>query len=210
MEKINLIERTANKKLILLDLDNTLYKYSLCHSYAIKKVYLYFKHKIKNISFKDFLARYKKAKGNIKKILKKNASSHSRFLYFQNMLEMEFCKTCFKDTVALESIYWSAFIEKMKLYDWVIPFLNACKKDRKRIVIVTDLTSKVQFQKIMKLGLAKYIDFIVTSEEVNADKPSSKIFRLALKKSASEAELAIIIGDDKEKDKSDFIKSIII
>ena len=98
----------------------------------------------------------------------------------------------------------------MKLFKWVIPFLKYCKKHKKKIVIVTDLCSQIQFSKIIKLKIYPYVDFIVSSEEAGVEKPAPFIFGCALNKVSGNRKDAVIIGDSLRKDKSENIKTIII
>ncbi len=210
MEKIILSKEVKNKKFILLDMDDTIYSYKPCHEFALKKTFEIYNKKINKISKVGFLKKYENAKKQVKKNTKNQAAGHSRFLYFQSMLENENNKTMYAETIMLEETYWSSFIKKMKLNKWVIPFLKWCRVKNKKIIIVTDLTSEIQFRKIIKLKIKNYIDFIVTSEEAGVEKPSKLIFKLALSKINGKEDLAVIIGDSLSKDKSSYIKSVIL
>lgn len=57
------------------------------------------------------------------------------------------------------------------------------------------MTSDVQYRKILKLGLGKYIDGIVTSEEAGEEKPHRKLFDLCVEKAGVMVEESIFIGD---------------
>ena len=57
-----------------------------------------------------------------------------------------------------------------------------------------------QVEKLKKLNLSKYIDFLVTSEEAGAEKPDKKIFNLALQKMKLSKSKVIMIGDNIKKD----------
>ena len=67
-------------------------------------------------------------------------------------------------------------------------------------MIITDLTSQIQFRKIIYLGIDQYIDFIVTSEEAGAEKPNEKPFKLALSKISSNPNDVWMVGDNYGKD----------
>ena len=66
--------------------------------------------------------------------------------------------------------------------------------------IITDLTSQIQFKKIINFRLDQYFDYIVTSEEAGCDKPAKAIYDLALNKTSYQSGLIWMIGDDPEKD----------
>ncbi len=186
-----------NYKAILLDLDNTLYDYEPIHHASIKNVESF---SIKNgfvKSTKEFQEIFSAARHEIHIELQNTASSHNRLLYFQRFLEK---LNIFPDIFALQmyNCYWDTFISKLELTDEIKKFL--IDNSQKKICIVTDLTAHIQFRKIKKLELEKYIDKIVTSEEAGIEKPDSKIFHLALKKLKLTTDDVCMIGDNFEKD----------
>ena len=98
------------------------------------------------------------------------------------MLEILNLKSQINSALELERIYWRCFISNMKLFPNVINFLNQLRILDIKCALLTDLTSDIQFRKISALGLEKYFDYVVTSEESGADKPSKQSFELLLKK----------------------------
>ena len=184
---------------ILLDLDNTLYEYELCHRYAIESCSQYFQ-KNNPTSFFQFKKNYELAKQEIKKYTAGQAASHSRFLYFQRFLENKFQKTDVNLTIRFEKLYWNSFFKKMRLFSGVMDFLKQCHKNNIKVCLITDLTASIQFKKINYLKIGKYLDFIVSSEEAGRDKPHQNIFRLALQKLKMRPNDVILIGDDYNKD----------
>ena len=186
-------------KAVLLDLDNTLYEYELCHQYALKSCWQYFQ-KNNQISFSKFKKDYESARQEVKKYTNGQAASHSRFLYFQRFLEKNIGKTNINSTIKLEKLYWNVFLSKMKLFGGVLDFLRKCRNNNIKICLITDLTAKIQFEKINHLKIGKYLDFVVSSEEAGHDKPHQDIFKLALEKLELRSKDVILIGDDYEKD----------
>ena len=69
----------------------------------------------------------------------------------------------------------------MKLFPNVRELLTELNKYKIKTAIITDLTSQIQFRKIIFFGLEQYFDYVVTSEESGFDKPSKYPFELALK-----------------------------
>lgn len=47
--------------------------------------------------------------------------------------------------------------------------------------ICTNMTAEIQYQKIEKLGITRWIDGVVTSEEAGVEKPDYRIFLCAEK-----------------------------
>ncbi|MDP1689416.1 MAG: HAD family hydrolase [bacterium] len=186
-------------KAIFLDLDNTLYDYHASHKYAL---FICSRKFSKNygVSSKGFYGLYENSKKIVKKIVPTQAASHSRLLYFQVLFENYLGKTNVKATLEYESLYWRSFIAKMVLFNDALNFLKNCKKNKIKICLITDLTARIQFEKIEFLKIAKYIDYIVSSEEVGEEKPSSKIFNLAIQKVRVNRSKILVLGDDYKRD----------
>ena len=121
-------------------------------------------------------------------------------MYFQRLFEKIYGKTDINLTVKFEKLYWDSFFKKMKLFDGVLDFLKKCRKNNIKICLITDLTAKIQFEKIHRLKIGKYLNFIVSSEEAGRDKPHQNIFKIALEKLKMQPSDVVLIGDDYEKD----------
>lgn len=187
-------------KAVLLDLDDTIYKYQVCHDYALNCCYREIKKINKNFNEIDFKNAYTQAQESVKKYLSNQGSGHSRLLYFQVFFEKIYGKTEIRMTEKFENIYWKNFFKKMTLVSGVIIFLKKCRKLNIKICIVSDLTTKIQFKKVCFLKLDKYIDYVATSEEAGAEKPFPNIFQLALNKLKLDKGEVLMIGDHHKKD----------
>tara|TARA_B100000575_G_scaffold10020_1_gene7376 strand:- start:574 stop:1287 length:714 start_codon:yes stop_codon:yes gene_type:complete len=186
-------------KAVIFDLDNTLYHYDPCNKFAIKKVSKYIKKKY-NISEDNFVKAFNKSKKIVKHDLKNTASSHSRILYFQKLSEILFKKTKVKLSLDLEEIYWSNFLNKAKLFKGVVDFLKLLKCKNIKIGNLTDLTTQIQFKKLVYFNIDKYFDFVVTSEEVGKEKPNKLTFKLIIKKLNISPKDIWMIGDNPDTD----------
>jgi putative hydrolase of the HAD superfamily len=189
---------TPHIKGVLLDFDNCLYLYEPCHRFALSAV----KNEMEKITGKhrDFFSFYTKAQDTVKLRIPDQAASHSRVLYFQTMFESLGRGSMVEKSLFLENLYWEKFMKKMKLVSGARKFLIDCKKKDIKIVIVSDLTTSIQFKKLTKLGISHLVDFVVTSEEVGVEKPNKKIFQLALKKTGLKNDEVMMIGDNFRKD----------
>ncbi len=184
---------------VCLDLDNTLYAYAPCNIAGMRAVYTKLERQF-GISRSDAAAVFTGARHDIKEQLGPTASSHSRLLYFQRMLERMGMGSQAFLALDLEQTFWRAYLREAVLYDGAREFLYLLRRHNIPICLVTDLTAAVQFRKIIHLELDGLIDHIVTSEEAGADKPDPRIFRLALAKLGLPAENVWMLGDDSEKD----------
>ena len=182
---------------IIFDLDNTLYSYTDCHNFALEKCINYL-ISITSYNYEKIYNIYNKISIDIKNELQNTASSHNKSIYFKKMLEI--LKLDYSLFRYLNDIYWNNFYEKMKPYDYVKEFLEWNKKNNIKIGILTNYETEYQIIKLEKLGLLKYIDHILTSEEVGIEKPSYKMFYKMLDYMELTINDIIMFGDDFEKD----------
>lgn len=181
---------------ILLDLDHTLYDYYAAHEVALDAGLSLLSQRIER-ERDEVQATFARARKEIHVELAGQASSHSRFLYFQRSLEILGLKP---SSVVLdcEERYWGTFLEEMVLRPGALQFLDSVR--HLPIAIVTDLNAPIQFRKLQKLNLDGYFQAIVSSEEAGVEKPHPRIFEKALAKLGFRAERACMIGDDFKKD----------
>ena len=180
---------------ILLDIDNTLYNYNITHRIAKNKVLEFCINELK--LEKDIIENaYELGRKKVHIELSETAASHNRLLYFQKMCEILNINSldyAFK----IYNIYWDTFLENMLPFDGMY---NLLEKYKNKICLVTDLTAHIQYRKIEKLKLNKYIDNVVTSEEVGREKPHPYMFISALEKLNLQKYEVCMIGDSFKKD----------
>ena len=185
---------------ILFDTDNTLYNYYPANKAAEEAVC----NKAINLlglKKKQFFNIYEKAKKEVKKNLVKNASSHSRLLYFQRMIELLGYKSHLLLSLDFEQTFWRTFLANAPLFPGLRETLSFFKERNIPIAVVTDLTSHIQLRKLTYFGLEDTFDAVVTSEEVGIDKPNKKNFLLTLKKlNLSKEAYFWMIGDNPVSD----------
>lgn len=184
---------------ILFDTDNTLYAYDPAHNAALQavreKVVITF-----SITGQDFDKAYKEARNQVKSRLLHTASSHSRLLYLQRMLEIMGLGSQVLLALDFEQTYWRTFLSQAILFDEVKELLEDIRLLGIPTAIVTDLTAQIQFRKVVYFGLDKYFDYIVTSEEAGFDKPHEAPFQIALEKMRPNGDCFWMIGDNPIND----------
>ncbi|CAB3829851.1 HAD family hydrolase [Achromobacter denitrificans] len=200
MIKINNRERFSRlPDAILFDTDNTLYPYDPAHLAAQQAV----REKVVStfsIRPEEFDAAFKQAREEIKFRLKHTASSHSRLLYLQRMLEIMGLGSQVLLALDFEQTYWRTFLSNAILFDDVKELLDDIRLLGIPTAIVTDLTAQIQFRKVVYFGLDHYFDYIVTSEEAGYDKPHAAPFQIALEKMRPKGEVVWMIGDNPVND----------
>ncbi len=199
-------------KAVLFDFDDTLYEYEKTNLAGERAVYEILKDK--NISFEEFKEKYYECKVEIHRELAGTASSHNRVLYFHRFIEKTHRDVKPSLILDMYDAYWNAFLENMVLHNRVIEVLKELKKKRIKIGIVTNLTTHIQLRKLKKLGLEDYVDILVTSEEVGAEKPRAIMFLKALNKLDLKPKEALMVGDslinDIEGGNSVGLKTVLI
>ena len=118
------------------------------------------------------------------------AVNHNRLVRFQCMLET-LGKPVFPYAYEMHHLYWDTLIDQITPAPGIEELMKELKQRGIYIGLGSNMTADVQYQKVLKLGLGKYIDGIVTSEE----KPHRKLFDLCVEKAGVTIEESIFIGD---------------
>lgn len=184
---------------VLFDIDNTLYAYDPAHEVAMNAVC---KKAINILSIKtdQFYSAFNQARHDIKIRLGKTASSHSRLLYFQRMLEIMGHQSPIVLALDFEQTYWRLFLNHVELFSGIKELLDDLRLLSIPCTIVTDLTAQIQFQKLVYFELEHYFNHIITSEEAGFDKPHSAPFQIALEKTQPAGNTIWMIGDNSVND----------
>ena len=187
-------------RLVLLDIDNTLYDADAAYKAAEEAVFKELQRRYNLLTWEIFIEHYKKARSLVHKELAGSASMHNRFLYFQAMMEMMGLTLEPGILLRLTNLYWRTVFRVSKPFPGVKQTLRKLKEYNVRIGVVTDLLAHIQAEKLLRLGVDRYIDFMVSSEEAGREKPHPSIYLTALHKARIPPEDAVMVGDDIEKD----------
>lgn len=184
---------------VLIDLDNTLYAYDAAHEAGIKAVAKKAQEDF-DLKGKRFSELFLEARTKVKARLKDNTSARNRLLYFQELLEIIGLGSAVKSALEYEQTYWIKFLQAMELFIGVNDFFDDLRLRGIPTVLVTNLNTKIQLQKLVFLGLEESFSSVVTSEQAGAEKPSSAIFNLAADRLKLEKRDMWMIGDDLNAD----------
>lgn len=183
---------------VIFDIDGTLYDYQTNDVLAMKH-FCTFVEKALGVDEKTFRETYTEARRIIRARLHDTAAQHSRVLLIQTALEL-LGKNPFDYVLKMYDVYWNCFLENMQPYDGAAEFLRDLKSVGVKISTCTDMTAHIQYRKLAKLGLDRYFDFMVASEEIGFEKPAPIMFRSALNKMNVRAEEAAYFGDSLDRD----------
>lgn len=181
-------------KAVFFDIDDTIYDYIGAHNNTmpVMKEWAY-----ENLGIaKEDLEKYV-AEARVKaddRAGRDYAVNHNRLVRFQCMLET-LGKPVFPYAYEMYNLYWDTLIDQIIPSPGIEELMKELKQRGIYIGIGSNMTSDVQYRKILKLGLGKYIDGIVTSEEAGAEKPHRKIFDLCVEKAGVAMEESVFIGD---------------
>ncbi len=188
-------------KTVIFDLDDTLYGFWDLSLEAMDKM-VKRAEELTGIPAAEFRPVYEDSFRSIMDELdpgKLMGTGHSRTLRLQHTLE-HFGRSPFPAVLELYDVYWDYMLDNMKREPHIEETMQAIKARGLAIGIGTNMTAHIQYRKIERLGLGKYIDFMVTSDEAVYDKPDPRFFRLAVKKAGCLPEECLFVGDNKAFD----------
>ena len=185
-------------KTVIFDVDDTIYSFHAANEAAAGQLALYTRDNF-GWSKEEFLERQKNAMADVKRFAGTSGGYRARILRYQNMLEAAGLRI-FPHARIMSSIYQNALLENMVPEPGVEDWMRYLISRHIRIGIGSDATAMQQILKLEKLGLLKYVDFMVTSEEAGVEKPDQRFFERLNEKTACLPGEVMFIGDNPKKD----------
>lgn len=185
-------------KAVIFDIDGTVYSYDDAHAVAWDALCAYAADCL-NMDAEEFTCRHKAAQTVVKERLGAEcAALHNRQLRYQVLLEES--GRPLHHAIAMNDLYWNTLIAAAKPEPGILECMKALKAAGYVLGIGTDMTIDYQLKKLVALDMLQLFDFIVSSEEVNAEKPSEKLFALCAQKAKVRMEECLFVGDSFKKD----------
>lgn len=185
-------------KAVLFDIDNTLYSYDDAHAFGWDALCAYAKDHL-GMDEETLTGSLKHAADTVKARLGADcAALHDRTLRCQVMLEQN--SLSLHHAATMGELYWDTLIRSAKPTPGIMACLPKLKEAGFVLGIGTDMTIEYQLKKLEKLQMLPFFDFIVSSEEVNVEKPHEKLFRTCAVKAGVSPEECLFIGDSLKKD----------
>jgi len=186
---------------ILIDLDDTLCNTKPLYALALEECRKIFNEDTKlNYSSEKFNQAYKDARDEAKSHAMLAGAKSNRAIYFQHLVANLPIETDFGLVNKLYENYYGYVYNNLKLFPGGLELLEWCKNNDLKIGIISDGNSHVKIKKIASLKISKYIDCLVSTEEVGIDKPASQSFLLALNKLRLHTDEVIYIGNKPSSD----------
>ena len=186
-------------KLVIFDLDDTLYDYGIAHAAGMTAIVAKAQERL-GPSGSRFADAFAEARSLLKADLGASAAAHDRLLYMHRAFEGLGLKSQPLLALDFEQTYWRAFLDASTLRPGARDLLDTLRSLAIDRALVTDLTTRVQFRKLVYHGLDEDFEYVVTSEEAGADKPDERVWALLGRKLGTVATPVWAIGDDFAKD----------
>jgi len=181
--------------MVVLDLDDTLYAYEPCNraAHSAMVALAAAETKLAPAAISEALST---ARATVKSRLGATGSSHSRLLYAYEALAALGLGNQLRLALNMEQEFWRTYILEMRLRPGAAELLTAVRYQHVRIAVVTDLTSQIQYRKLVHLGLDSVVDLVVVSEECAGDKSSLAPFRALAERTSPDARRNVwFVGD---------------
>ena len=188
-------------KTILLDIDNTLFDYLKAENYAVRTTFedFGFFSSGSESKFEEIKKEYRNINDLLWEQLEKGEITSSK-------LKIERFRILFeKINLSYSSEEFSKQYLK-RLGEGVFLFDGAeelCKylHGKYKLGIITNGMKEVQYSRVEKSAIGKYIDKIIVSDDIGISKPNAGIFEYALKKLGIEDKKeSIMVGDSLSAD----------
>ncbi|PLV56205.1 YjjG family noncanonical pyrimidine nucleotidase [Thermotoga sp. SG1] len=183
------------RKAVLFDLDGTILDFEKSEEMALKETFL--RHRIPLTEEQVLL--YKQINRKWWKMLAEKKVSKeevvvARFEEFLGKIR----SSLDPEIVARE--YLEFLSEEAHFLPGAEDFLKELKRNGVRMAAVTNGVRSVQERRSKKLGLERFFEFVLTSEEAGAEKPDPRIFWIALERMGLKREDVLYVGDDPASD----------
>ncbi len=185
---INLKKIIDSYATIFIDVDNTLFNYSYAHEKALESVCAKF-----SFTKED----YKLAQKSIKK-RELEVNHHRKEFNFKKVCEQK--RIHFSESLKMYEQYENIFHANMYVDKSMAEMLKHAHKSGKTVVAITNFYVLPQIKKLEILELSQYIDFLVTSEEFEAEKPDQVLFDYAMELANNPLKSEIIMFGDSLAD----------
>lgn len=185
-------------KTVIFDIDNTLYSYDQAHAVAFQALLNYAEREL-GIPPEEFRLLHQRTNQELKERMGNCAAIHNRLIRYQNMLESKHLPLD-PHVLVMNDLYWNTLLEAAQPSPGALETMRRLKAMDIAIGVGTDMTARLQFQKLTRLGLLPYVDFLVSSEEAQAEKPAAVLFNRCVEKAGVKAKECLFVGDSLKKD----------
>ena len=186
-------------KEVIFDIDSTLYDYDPGHASGLKRMGEYVEKEF-GITPGEFEKAYQRMnRETAERLGRDNAAIHSRSIRIQNLLE-QWGQPLFPHLKRLYHLYWDTLLEVSRPEPGSLEAVRQLTDMGLSIGIGTDMTTRMQYEKLEYFGFAPYVRHIVTSQEAGVEKPHPEFMALCIRKAGCAPEECVFVGDTFKKD----------
>ncbi len=187
-------------KAVFFDLDDT-----LCEGRKTKKVVFKRIHnEVKvffDIPYKKYFLELEKARNDyFNKDINSCFNTYSRIKFWYSLLKNLNLKSDIKTLKELVDLYWKYSYKEIKLFPNVKQVLNKLSKEDIVLALISSGDFYSRAEKLIKLKIDKYFNYIFTSEIVQKNKLNTDIYKYVLKYLNIKASDAVMIGNSVKFD----------
>ncbi len=184
-------------KAVLFDIDNTLYNYDAAHRQAWYALTAYARTEL-SLPDARFEALHREAYRTLAVRCGGGSAVHNRLIRYQILLEG--AGLPIRHAPEMAELYWSTLLDAAEAFPGTAEGLSLLRAAGYTVGVGTNMTADRQFEKLERLGLIDLVDFMVTSEEVGAEKPDRRLFDCCAEKAGCESAECVFVGDDPKSD----------
>ncbi|ELZ18395.1 HAD-superfamily hydrolase [Haloterrigena salina JCM 13891] len=184
----------------LFDLDDTCYPYPPCNEAGKEAAWRTARDLEYDFDREEFDAFYREGRRAVKREIPETAASHERVLYFKRAVERHAGTHRSGDALAMGEAYWDAFIDEIEPFPGVAETFETLADRDVDVAIVTNLTTRIQLEKLDAMGLDEHVDLLVTSEELGREKPASLMFTHPLARLDRRPSETVMVGNSIRTD----------
>lgn len=191
-----------NVKGVLIDFDDTIYKFTPVTKQAIIDCSEHFiaNHHDITITAEQFVKKYRDHRNALFAQHPTDVIFHSRFLIFQALFSELGLANAYVHAHEYEKIHWQIFVNLCQPDPHAVNFLKKCQNNQIAVCLLTNMEREPQIQKLQKMKIIQYIPYFACSQDVGIEKPASQIFEYALNKLNLQKNQVIMVGDSTDHD----------
>ena len=180
-------------KIVLFDLDDTLYEFGSAEQTGRAAIRDYAERVI-GVDGEAFMACFVDMLRFQMRVHGNSPGSHSRAI--RSQLVCEKMGIPLHHAPILNDLFWNSYISSIHPFPGIPELFAKIRDSGRKIGVCTNMTADWQMKKLAQLGLIDQCDFIVSSEEADAEKPVRAIFDLCVEKAGCLASECLFIGDN--------------
>lgn len=187
-------------KAVFFDVDDTIYSYTKAHPYGFEAVCAYAVHQL-GLDRETFARLHQEQMSrHVEQVGANCAATHNRLIRYQCILER--LRLPLTHAPIMERLYWETMLAHMEPAPGLLETARSIREKGLVLGIGTNMTADWQYEKLSRLGLLPLADVIVSSEEVNVEKPDPGLFLACAEKAGCAPAECAFVGDSLHHDVS--------